>query len=174
MKKTFYYLAIVLFAFSLNSCVTSTGGYIDLTKSAKVDDVIKLTEGMDYKKINTVLQTTPYNVYFMEEDGRSLWEYRYFTQDDYTYNSYKKENNWSKTYKSMYVLLKDGKMLSYVTIPGIDEGYGIVVSLNTINFCLTEKELKKAVENSNDCDEDGIIILVKDKDKFIQKINNKN
>lgn len=172
MKKTFYYLAVMFFIISLNSCVT-TSQYTDVTKRAKVEDVIKLTKGMDYKKINTVLQATPFNVYFLEEDGRSLWEYRYYTEDSYTYNTYKKENNWSKTYKSMYVLLKDGKLLSYITLPGIEEGYGIVITLNTINFCLTEKEFEQVVRENDDC-EDGIIILVKDKDKFIQKITDKN
>jgi hypothetical protein len=118
-----------------------------------VDKISQVKTGMKLRQISDVLGIEPYDVFYIQETGASLYSFNYRLKNRimYIYNTVNKtevgrqtsdENSqksgdvyYDKKYRTLYVMFSaSGEMTSYLTSSGVEDKGKLVVIGNSIKF----------------------------------------
>ena len=116
-----------------------------------VEKISKLETGMGQNKVSTVLGISPYDIFYMDETDGFVLSYNYrvankrlkvetLNQDEFQRKSRNQDSQtagviwYDKDYKVLYCLIKEGKLVSYLTSSGEQKADQVLTQLNRIEF----------------------------------------
>jgi hypothetical protein len=116
-----------------------------------VDKVVKVKTGMSMAEVSSTLGIEPYDAYFSQDDGFFVVTYNYRLKDrrmtiisPFPGEREKKVRSeeaqltgeiwYQRSYQTIYVFFKDGKMKSLITDNGRADGEFLLITNNNISF----------------------------------------
>lgn len=126
-------------------------------KFTDVEKIVALKSGMSIGQINSTLGIEPYDIYHIQESGATLISYNYRVKErrikipTLNANEFERkttneasqtagEVKYDKNYKALFVLIKEGRLVSMITSSGRAESEYILVNANNIQV-ISEKNL---------------------------------
>jgi outer membrane protein assembly factor BamE (lipoprotein component of BamABCDE complex) len=142
-KKPLLIIAILIMIASCNRYVAPV--FTD------VDRISQLRNGMKLKQVVDILGIDPYNIYHMQENGSMLVTFNYrlkmrkmvvptFNVDEFSRQTTNDDSQtsgevfYSKDYKILYALIKDGDMVSFTTTEGVNGSEMVMIHNNNLNI----------------------------------------
>ncbi len=148
MSKTMKIVSALLICVTLASC----SRYI----APPFTDVVKISQlkpNMKVKQVIDVLGIEPFDIYYMQETGSQMLSFNYRVKKRimYVYNTVnylevqRQTSNeesqksgdlfYDKKYQTVYAMFnKEGDLMSYLTTNGINNGAGLIINGNTIQY----------------------------------------
>lgn len=143
MKKLLFLAATVGFMASCSVYVSPP--FTDVEK------ISQLKKGMPSNKVSAVLGISPYDIFYMDEADGYVVSYNYrlrnkrlkietlnrdeFERKTRNDDSQTSGDNWyDKKYRTLYCLIKEGNLVSYLTSSGEQKADDVLTQLNRIEF----------------------------------------
>lgn len=144
-KKTFIPL---LFTAAL--LFTGCSSIKQVARFTSVENLLVLQPGISYEKTVELLESKPYDVYFSQENGYIIYEYKYKTIErkiDINRTHYRGgetvgQEVYSKKISTVLLFFKDNKLETFITDKGEKNGAEIVWLNNTLYTITKDKEGK--------------------------------
>jgi hypothetical protein len=143
-----------------------------------VEKIQKLEKGMPSNKVSSVLGIPPYDIYYMDEKDGYVVTYNYrvknkrlkiqtLNRDEFDRKTRNEDSQtagtmwYDKNYQTLYCLIQEGALVSYLTTSGERKADEVLTQLNRIEF-IEESNVVDLKEKRGDAQ--GV---EKSKDKFL-------
>lgn len=146
MKKKTFILTTLVAALALTGCSSTK----QMARFTSVENLFVLKPGITYEKMLEQLESKPYDIYFNQENGYVIYEYKYRTIErkiDKNRVNYRGaetvgEEIYARRLSTVLLFFKDNKLETFITDKGEKNGSWIVWLNNTLYTVAKDKEGK--------------------------------